>query len=169
MENTNRLRSAEPGITSSGRKKKPEVRQFPSLLHDNPCCSRPIRPSTKRFSSIHWSLQARSFSLHGRVSCLISYCARPTRALSGRALHEHRRSTDHSPHSFQARSFLSSEGGLVDPQMRASNEHLPSVRVPRARGRPGCPPHPLTPTPAHTPSPLLFLRTIDTGPATPPA
>jgi hypothetical protein len=34
------------------------------------------------------------------------------------------------------------EGALVDPQMRASNEHLPSVRVPRAGGRPGCPPHP---------------------------
>ena len=34
------------------------------------------------------------------------------------------------------------EGALVDPQMRASNEHLPSVRVPRAGGRPGCPHHP---------------------------
>ena len=30
-------------------------------------------------------------------------------------------------------------GGLVDPRVRASNEHLPSVRVPRAGGRPGCP------------------------------
>jgi hypothetical protein len=30
-------------------------------------------------------------------------------------------------------------GGLVDPQMRASNEHLLSVRVPRAGGRPGRP------------------------------
>ena len=33
----------------------------------------------------------------------------------------------------------SSKGGLVDPQLRASNEHIPIVRVPRARGRPGCP------------------------------
>ena len=30
-------------------------------------------------------------------------------------------------------------GGLVDPQMRASNEHLLSVRVPRAGGRLGRP------------------------------
>ena len=33
-------------------------------------------------------------------------------------------------------------GGLVDPQMRASNEHLLSVRVPRAGGRLGRPPPP---------------------------
>ena len=31
------------------------------------------------------------------------------------------------------------EGGLVDPQLRASNEHILIVRVPRARGRPGHP------------------------------
>lgn len=31
------------------------------------------------------------------------------------------------------------QGGLVDPQLRASNEHLPSVRVPRAGGRSGYP------------------------------
>jgi hypothetical protein len=31
------------------------------------------------------------------------------------------------------------EGGLVDPQLRASNEHILIVRVPRARGRPGLP------------------------------
>jgi hypothetical protein len=35
----------------------------------------------------------------------------------------------------QACSPISSQGGLFDPQMRASNEHLPSVRVPRAGGR----------------------------------
>ena len=34
---------------------------------------------------------------------------------------------------------LSPGGGLVDPPVRASNEHLLSVRVPRAGGRPGCP------------------------------
>ena len=33
------------------------------------------------------------------------------------------------------------KGGLVDPRLRASNEHLPSVRVPRAGGRPGYPSH----------------------------
>jgi len=31
------------------------------------------------------------------------------------------------------------KGGLVDPQVRASNKHLPSVRVPRAEGRIGPP------------------------------
>jgi len=30
---------------------------------------------------------------------------------------------------------LSIRGGLVDPQVRASNEHIPIVRVPRAGGR----------------------------------
>src|SRR6185295_615960 len=69
--------------------------------------------------------------------------------------------------SFQARSFISSEGGLVDPRMRASNEGLLRPRVARAGGRPGYPP-PLTPTPAHSPFPLLFLRTTGTRPAKPP-
>ena len=31
------------------------------------------------------------------------------------------------------------KGRLVDPLMRASNEHILIVRVPRAGGRPGCP------------------------------
>jgi hypothetical protein len=31
------------------------------------------------------------------------------------------------------------KGSLVDPLVRASNEHILIVRVPRARGRPGCP------------------------------
>ena len=34
---------------------------------------------------------------------------------------------------FQARSYFSSKGGLVDPQLRVSNEHIPIVRVPRAK------------------------------------
>jgi len=33
-------------------------------------------------------------------------------------------------------------GSLVDPQLRASNEHILIVRVPRAGGRPGYPSHP---------------------------
>ncbi len=41
--------------------------------------------------------------------------------------------------SLQARSFLSSKGGLVDPRLRASNEALLRARVPRAGGRPGYP------------------------------
>jgi hypothetical protein len=34
------------------------------------------------------------------------------------------------------------KGGLVDPRLRASNEHILIVRVPRAGGRPGYPSHP---------------------------
>jgi hypothetical protein len=34
---------------------------------------------------------------------------------------------------------LNFKGGLVDPQLRASNEHILIVRVPRAGGRPGYP------------------------------
>jgi hypothetical protein len=34
---------------------------------------------------------------------------------------------------------FSFKGSLVDPRMRASNEHIPIVRVPRAGGRPGYP------------------------------
>jgi hypothetical protein len=35
------------------------------------------------------------------------------------------------------------KGSLVDPRVRASNEHILTMRVPRAGGRPGCPPSPL--------------------------
>ena len=55
------------------------------------------------------------------------FCARATR---GRGL-------------LPARLF-SPKGSLVDPRLRASNEHILIVRVPRAGGRPGCPLHPLT-------------------------
>ena len=34
---------------------------------------------------------------------------------------------------------VSQQGGLVDPRLRASNEHIPIVRVPRAGGQPGYP------------------------------
>jgi hypothetical protein len=34
------------------------------------------------------------------------------------------------------------KGSLVDPRVRASNEHIPIVRVPRAGGRLGYPSHP---------------------------
>ena len=34
------------------------------------------------------------------------------------------------------------KGSLVDPRLRASNEHIRIVRVPRAGGRPGYPSHP---------------------------
>jgi hypothetical protein len=47
---------------------------------------------------------------------------------------------------FTARIFPSPDfllkGSLVDPLVRASNEHIPIVRVPRAGGRPGCPSYP---------------------------
>ena len=38
-----------------------------------------------------------------------------------------------------SQSHFSFEGSLVDPRLRASNEHIPIVRVPRAGGRPGSP------------------------------
>ena len=51
------------------------------------------------------------------------------------------------------------KGGLVDPRLRASNEHILIVRVPRAGGRPGYPSHP-----------SKAARCASTGivPATPP-
>jgi hypothetical protein len=43
-----------------------------------------------------------------------------------------------SAHVFPILQF-NFKGGLVDPQLRASNEHILIVRVPRAGGRPGYP------------------------------
>jgi hypothetical protein len=74
---------------------------------------------------------------------MVSHCACPTRVFRDRALHEHRRPASLPTHApSKIARFFSSQGSLVDPQVRASNEHLLSVRVPRARGRPGCPSHP---------------------------
>jgi len=52
---------------------------------------------------------------------------------------------DHQAPSIPApshRSELYFKGSLADPLVRASNEHIPIVRVPRAGGRPGYPSHP---------------------------
>ena len=38
--------------------------------------------------------------------------------------------------------YFISKGSLVDPRLRASNEHILIVRVPRAGGQPGYPSHP---------------------------
>ena len=87
---------------------------------------------------------------------MIFHCARPTRGVFDRALREHRRSSGSIPsllpcafceqkEHLAARilsklsDFSPQVGSLVDPRLRASNEHLLSVRVPRAAGRPGCP------------------------------
>jgi hypothetical protein len=43
--------------------------------------------------------------------------------------------------SFQFSLYLF-KGSLVAPRLRASNEHILIVRVPRAGGRSGCPAHP---------------------------
>ena len=54
------------------------------------------------------------------------------------------------------------KGSLVDPRLRASNKHVPIVRVPRAGGRLGCHSHPseaarCASTEDHqAPSPSLF-------------
>ncbi len=78
---------------------------------------------------------------------MIFYCARATRAFLSRALREHRRSSASIPSrvprarrtprrslcSLRARSCPSWKGGLVDPRLRVSNEHILIVRVPRAK------------------------------------
>ena len=65
-----------------------------------------------------------------------------------------RASIDEYPMVHPSSLVLSSEGSLVDPRMRASNEHLLSVRVLRAGGRPGYPLFPLFEQP---PKPRLNL------------
>ena len=48
---------------------------------------------------------------------MVSHCACPTRGVRDRALHEHRRASNlPSPISFK--------GSLVDPRVRASNQHF---------------------------------------------
>jgi len=124
----------------------PSSLAFP-LLEGHPCwstCGRRTRlqmiPPSSLVISQGWG-------------CLIFHCARPTRAFSGRALREHRRSSGSIPSSvpgaqdqrgcpshpfhrarsaskkdglaisaypFQARSPISPQSSLVDPQMRAS-------------------------------------------------
>ena len=61
-------------------------------------------------------------------------------------MREHRRSISLYPVSapgstriFPSLPVLLKKGGLVAPRLRASNEHIPIVRVPRAGGRPGYP------------------------------
>jgi hypothetical protein len=46
------------------------------------------------------------------------------------------------------------KGSLVDPRLRASNEHILIVRVPRAGGRPG---YPISPLFEQPPNPRLNL------------
>jgi hypothetical protein len=60
------------------------------------------------------------------------------------------------------------EGSLVVPRLRASNEHILIVRVPRAEGRPGCPSHPseaarCASTEDHQPSSSPMLHTSTKG------
>jgi len=87
------------------------------------------------------------------------------RASRDRALREHRRSSASTPPLFcEQKGHLAApyallcasyplhyfifKGSLVDPRLRASNEHILIVRVPRAGRRPGCPiPFPSSPVP----------------------
>jgi hypothetical protein len=50
--------------------------------------------------------------------------------------------------------YLTLKGSLVDPRLRASNEHILIVRVPRAGGRPDCPSHSFQGTGSIEDSPL---------------
>ena len=52
---------------------------------------------------------------------------------------------------------VAQQGGLVDPRLRASNEHIPIVRVPRAGGRPGHPAPPLTALSTGSYNPFTFF------------
>ena len=56
--------------------------------------------------------------------------------------------------------YLTFKGSLVDPRLRASNEHILIVRVPRAGGRPGYPPLPLAVPP---PNPYTDVIAIQPG------
>ena len=183
-------------------------------MHSDPAQVYPISPTKRYLRTLQEhnltgrALPAPSLSLHGRMVCLIFHCARPTRAFSGRALREHRRSTDH-PSLFPPSSLVSLIGGWPGrsstarvergpsnslrplkrsgrgcPLLRASSEHVFIARSASKKGTWPLLPHPseaarcastedlracpVTPIQAHTPSPLLFLRTIDTGPARPP-
>ena len=69
---------------------------------------------------------------------MIFHCARPTRALQSFHLLYMGRATVLYCISPPNPYFLF-KGGLVDPLLRASNEHILIVRVPRAGGQPGYP------------------------------
>jgi hypothetical protein len=65
---------------------------------------------------------------------VVSHCARPTRVFSDRALREHRAPPMARSIHVLPRFHLSLIREWPDcPSLRASNEHLPSVRVLRAR------------------------------------
>ena len=160
-----------------------------------------ISPSPRRETlhhrTIYMLLPSLLASHHGRVVCLISHCARPTKAdpsglsrLSGwsdwkfiqknqtdqkdqptrqtnpGALREHRRSTDHPPLTLQARSQPLPKGRARESSTaRVERAHSYCARSASTEDSRACP---VTPTQAHSPSPLLFLQTIDRGPARPP-
>jgi hypothetical protein len=67
------------------------------------------------------------------------YCAHRATTASSWGLCEQEGHLATLPHPYKfACSLL--KGSLVDPRLRASNEHILIVRVPRAGGRPGYPP-----------------------------
>ena len=107
-----------------------------------------------------------------RAGQVVSHCARPTRAFSGRALREHRRplklrldSYRLSKESIQIVLYCAHRGTirhLIDPSklaylsspgrapmlvyVRQSNEALLRARVPGAQDQRGCPSHPSHPS-----------------------
>ena len=99
----------------------------------------------------------------------------PTRQTNPGALREHRRSSVSIPSSVpRARRtygfslsaarvihYFIFKGSLVDPRLRASNEHILIVRVPRAGGQPGYPiPFPSSPAPRNNAQRLSCRRRL---------
>ena len=92
----------------------------------------------------HWA--HLFFSLSLREWPRLPFTAHIGRARSHRARSASKKGTWPLPSPSPSSPISFQEGDLVNPQLRASNEHILIVRVPRARGRPGHPP------------PLLNLR-----------
>jgi len=89
--------AARCASTEDHQAPSPSLRsRFPTSLGGSLVDPR-LRASNEHLPHRNRSLQACSFSLHGRVACLVSYCARPTRGVRDRALREHRRSSAPSP------------------------------------------------------------------------
>src|ERR1041385_1781816 len=85
-------------------------------------------------------------------------CACSTRAFIGRALREQGRSTDHTPiYPIQAHLPTLLGDSLVDPRLRASNEHILIVRTFREQEDDQDVPSPFFAGPSPHPMPVRFF------------
>jgi hypothetical protein len=73
---------------------------------------------------------------------MVSHCARPTRGVRDRALHEHSRSSSLPAYTASKLACFPSLGRApMLVYVRPSNEHILIVRVPGAQDQRGCPCH----------------------------